>query len=368
MVKEIRVYQWGSKQHPRNFGDLISKKLVEKITAARPIVVDTKTAELLAVGSILTEFDKRYPEAKVIWGSGFIEYGDVYQTVEPTIAAVRGKLTAERLNFHGAMGDPGLLVSKYFRKGKYQSGRIGIVPHFFDKNNPMLTKFLSDDRYKIIDVEQEPEVVIEQITTCDIVYSSSMHGLIVADSFNLPNFYIEFESKTYGNDFKFQDYYSIFDNRNFEDAKCDSFFLESYEKSLGRKEKWVGIDNLECVQEALIMALLNNMAAVLVDSEMSTDERITDVNNLEIIKYDFDKIKIFTQFKPFRQYKAYAHFKEEMTTRGFQEIYQNPEYTLFKRKNITNKLLTLRLRFIEFKDEYGVRVARKIRSVLERKC
>jgi len=61
----------------------------------------------------------------------------------------------------------------------------------------------------IINVFDPVEEVIKQIQKCDYILSSSMHGLIVADSFLIPNSRLLL-SKGIISDFKFDDYYSAF--------------------------------------------------------------------------------------------------------------------------------------------------------------
>ena len=48
----------------------------------------------------------------------------------------------------------------------------------------------------------------EDIDKCDFILSSSLHGIIVADSFNIPNAWIYLTDKVIGKGFKFHDYFS----------------------------------------------------------------------------------------------------------------------------------------------------------------
>ena len=49
------------------------------------------------------------------------------------------------------------------------------------------------------------------ISECECIISSSLHGLIIADSFLIPNQMVHLTDKLYGDGFKFDDYYSNFD-------------------------------------------------------------------------------------------------------------------------------------------------------------
>ena len=46
--------------------------------------------------------------------------------------------------------------------------------------------------------------------SCETIASSSLHGLIAADSFHIPNLWIKLSNRIIGNDFKYHDYYSSY--------------------------------------------------------------------------------------------------------------------------------------------------------------
>ena len=51
------------------------------------------------------------------------------------------------------------------------------------------------------------KIFMEQLNSCDYILSSSLHGLIFADSYNIPNLWVRFGSKVDGDGFKYRDYY-----------------------------------------------------------------------------------------------------------------------------------------------------------------
>jgi len=52
------------------------------------------------------------------------------------------------------------------------------------------------------------ESVIDRITECECIASSSLHGLIVADAYKIPNVWIRFGDDTFEGEFKYLDYFS----------------------------------------------------------------------------------------------------------------------------------------------------------------
>ena len=53
--------------------------------------------------------------------------------------------------------------------------------------------------------------ILYQNLSCEAIISSALHGLIAADSFFFPNRWIKLSDNLMGGDFKFNDYYSVYD-------------------------------------------------------------------------------------------------------------------------------------------------------------
>ena len=66
----------------------------------------------------------------------------------------------------------------------------------------------------VLDVAQGPAEFVSKLVQCERVASSSLHGLILADSYNVPNIRIQITPNVIGGDFKFQDYYSTTSSPN----------------------------------------------------------------------------------------------------------------------------------------------------------
>ncbi|WDH79453.1 polysaccharide pyruvyl transferase family protein [Microbacterium esteraromaticum] len=60
-----------------------------------------------------------------------------------------------------------------------------------------------------IDVRDKPRKVCRQISGCSAIISTSLHGLIVADSYGVPAAWSMLPPTLYGGDFKFLDHESV---------------------------------------------------------------------------------------------------------------------------------------------------------------
>lgn len=114
--------------------------------------------------------------------------------------------------FECTLADPGLLVSKVYTQNRDKKFKAGIIPHVMDKAILDKTKILlNKSDYTIIDIEQDVEGLVEKICECKVILSSSLHGLIFSDSYNIPNRQLIISDKLIGGNYKFTDYYSSFD-------------------------------------------------------------------------------------------------------------------------------------------------------------
>jgi len=215
----VKVYHFCRKNGKSNFGDDMSPGFVSSILGESVTYASPMTAQIMAVGSILSYWTKRERSLRrdildmlmgrapiAIWGSGLVaERNLVLPKVD--ILAVRGPLTAKCMKIDGNViyGDPGLLASLVM-PSMPKTGKIGIVPHYVDKVNKTLDPFREDMRFMVIDVEAPWEQVLKEISSCEMVLSSSLHGLIVADSYGIPNMRLKFSNLINGGDFKFLDY------------------------------------------------------------------------------------------------------------------------------------------------------------------
>lgn len=171
---------------------------------------EVQDCELAGAGSIIGVLqDESNGNPVKVWGSGFIKEGDDNEVANLDFYAVRGPLSKKRVkaNREIALGDPGLLSNLAFERSRRKDYKVGIVAHYVDRDSPLLDKIRNDPAYLLIDPLQTPPKVAKDITSCELVLSSSLHGLIVADSFAVPNFWMPLSDNLTGGSYKFNDYY-----------------------------------------------------------------------------------------------------------------------------------------------------------------
>lgn len=164
------------------------------------------------IGSVI---DKFCDENTIIWGSGVL-FGDSELKDKPMrVCAVRGPLSRKYLLDRGVdcpeiYGDPALLLPKIVKTEKTKKYKLGIVPNVADLNNEILKRLLLSDCVKLInpaDYGEDWKSVIYDICSCENIASSSLHGLIVADAYGVPNVRVKFSDNVAGGDFKYNDYF-----------------------------------------------------------------------------------------------------------------------------------------------------------------
>jgi len=201
--------------HRNNLGDIISPLIANHFSPKKVIRISKNKCQRVEhyfmIGSIL----QRCTKNSIIWGSGFISESSVCKEIPKRVLAVRGPLTRKKLLNQGIAcpeiyGDPALLLPEVYpvtnQKIKY---KLGIIPHFLDKNNIELKKFADNLDIKIIDIQnKKPLKVIDEMLQCEKLISSSLHGIIISDAYHIPSVWIQF-SKPIGDDnFKFIDYFA----------------------------------------------------------------------------------------------------------------------------------------------------------------
>ena len=211
-MPRVRVYWWNEQP---NFGDAMNPFLLERLFGVTAVWAPLEEADLTGSGSVIQWIGPALGDRTRlvhVWGSGFIH--DLEPGPRPDVVryhAVRGPHTRALAGADPStsLGDPGLLSAEALGARPATSHAIGVVPHLWDLHSPTVTEAVERAGALLIDVRQDPETVIRQIASCEHVFSSSLHGLIVADSFAIPTTWFV-ETPLFGGAFKFDDYYASF--------------------------------------------------------------------------------------------------------------------------------------------------------------
>lgn len=215
-MKPLKLY-WSSslKQGRKNFGDWLSPCLVRELSGREVVHTPPNGCDLVAIGSLLQRVKHHWWNRRLhIWGTGFIAAGPQV-TAYHEYHALRGQSSAAMIRGlpRPSLGDPGLLAACLLPDHASLPKRhaLGLVPHYKDQRHPAVQRLQElIPQARLIDVLAEPLEVLRAIAGCEFILSSSLHGLIVADAFGLPNAWFEFSSAVRGARFKFRDYYSAF--------------------------------------------------------------------------------------------------------------------------------------------------------------
>lgn len=192
-----------------NWGDALNPILVELLSEKKARYTPYFFCNrYIAIGSILENANERTE----VWGSGFIREGIKLTSPPKKIHAVRGPLTRAALLDDGiecpeTFGDPALLLPFFFNPDVPKKYDVGIIPHYVDKNNPWVEMHRLNPRVLVIDVQNDIWDFVRSVKSCEVILSSSLHGLICSDAYGVPNNWIQLSDKLIGGDFKFYDYY-----------------------------------------------------------------------------------------------------------------------------------------------------------------
>lgn len=197
-----------------NFGDNLVPHILRHVyRTAVERATEFKDADLISLGSILGEIPNDY--SGTIWGTGFMFFHEAAIFPNARIAAVRGLLTSHRIQRetkpYFALGDPGMFACELCPKPSRTRWPLGLIPHYVDWGNDPLHKWAAQHAYiRVIDPCQHPLMVLNEMAMCDRILSSSLHGLISADSLGIPAWWMYLSNQVQGGDFKFRDYLSLF--------------------------------------------------------------------------------------------------------------------------------------------------------------
>ena len=192
----------------RNFGDTLTPIVVAYLTGQDIQYAHRKsTGKLIAIGSVMTALRKN----DVVWGTGSIRAGHkgcIKQPDGSKFLAVRGPLTRELIDgdVPEIYGDPGILMPLIYDPAMEKRYAIGYMPHHIDREI-LLKKMKFGGEIKFIDIMQDWDKVIEEMNSCEMIVTSSLHGIVCSDAYGIPVRWEKYSDNVIGGEFKFQDYF-----------------------------------------------------------------------------------------------------------------------------------------------------------------
>lgn len=221
---------------PYNLGDTLGRVIVHFLLEKKGIDIDQwipQKKHLFTVGSNIfgSSIKGNYQDA-TIWGSGILKeplhreaFAQRLSGRKLDIRAVRGPLTRDVLLRFGhkcpeVYGDPAILMPLFYQPKPEKKYKYSIVLQFvheqsFHETHPnerMIS--MNTDNY---------QYVIDEIVSSELVFSSSLHGIILAESYGVPAIFFRGLGKRI--DFKYLDYY-------YSTGRTDIKVAESFEEAM----------------------------------------------------------------------------------------------------------------------------------------
>jgi pyruvyltransferase len=216
--KEIKLYWWrGVARNTVNLGDEINKHVVEYASGRAVRRAKVRMAEMLAIGSVL-----HFPQSQnvfaertlpyLVWGSGSMSAVDIEMREKFVFSAVRGPLTHSLTGYCGglAYGDPGILSSVIWPAEAGKKHAWGIIPHHSQLGSAWVARTLAATPGAVLIDVTDPDIAatMATIAACNCIAASSLHGLIIADSYQIPNVWLWDGPLHKGGTWKFLDYFA----------------------------------------------------------------------------------------------------------------------------------------------------------------
>lgn len=218
IVLNAWVQHRGKKVFSYNLGDDINYDIVSFLSNKKVISYKCSYVSVFhpvnytCIGSVV---DYMMNERSIVWGSGAIGYN---KTITPPakVYAVRGPLTREylikqQIDCPQVYGDPALLLPMIYNPQQEKKYKLGVIPHIVDQNVDILSNLVKKFGEAIIIIDfrnyKRWQDVIDLMKQCEMIASSSLHGLIISDAYRIPNVWIKLSNNIIGEDFKYYDYF-----------------------------------------------------------------------------------------------------------------------------------------------------------------
>lgn len=231
---KIKLYWW-SGHNFSNMGDEFNRYVIEYVSNKEVIRSGLEDSDILAVGSIITfpQISSNINEREnpyIVWGTGSIEAVDIKNHEKFILCALRGPLTYSLFSptclnrSDMVFGDPGILAAKIWEFKERKKYSWGIIPHHTQINSSWVKKICAETENSILIDVRNPNIkdVMEKISSCEFIASSSLHGLVFADSYKIPSIWLWDGPLHEGGGWKFYDYISGVNRKLSNNFHCHS--------------------------------------------------------------------------------------------------------------------------------------------------
>lgn len=186
---------WPRSPAPGNMGDVWTPYLLRELCFHPSWVHPTASPKLLSTGSIV-RFGKT---GDTIWGSGLIDANDAVCS-GCRYVCVRGPVTGQRCGCE-VYGDPALLAPLFIDPAPKRAAEVTVIPHYVHLGHNDLRSF-----DVISPLTATVGSTVGEISSCNSVLSSSLHGIIFAHAYGIAAGWWRPDNALTGDDVKFEDY------------------------------------------------------------------------------------------------------------------------------------------------------------------
>ena len=197
-----------------NAGDFLAYFLAP-LVAGRVAALPASACSIAIVGSIL-QWGIRF-----VWGPGFIDKqsSSVYRHRGQRYYAVRGPKSWAQLRkatshatppplVPSIFGDAGSLAAWFYvPHDRTTRHELCFAPHYVDESIARRAS-ASWGGAMVLSMRRPLFELFDELVRCRFVFASSLHGLIFADSYGVPNAHMLLSSHVQGGSHKFEDYFA----------------------------------------------------------------------------------------------------------------------------------------------------------------
>lgn len=191
-----------------NFGDILTAEILKHYGIKYKHTTNHRKATHFGIGSIV-----RLARNSTVLGSGIIRANEKLD-FRNKYRFVRGPLTRKRVLQCGGTcpeiyGDPALLLPRFYPPVA-KKHKIGFVPHY-SHGIDRIKELAVQNNWHFINLNNiNPLIPAQEISSCEKIISTSLHGIIAAHAYDIPAAHVTVSDTCdlLGDGSKFKDYYA----------------------------------------------------------------------------------------------------------------------------------------------------------------